>query len=686
MNQSLEIGYQAGAARAVPSAADAPRSAPATRAPAPQREQGEEGLYERYHLAVATALTGVFLALGWGLGALGLIDARAQVALYLLAYLTGGTYAAAGALHALFVERTIDVDLLMVGAAIGAAVIGHWPEGGILLFLFSLGNTLEHYAMGRTYRAIRALMKLSPEDALLVRDGAGSREERVPVAALRLDDVVLVKPGERVPVDGVVLSGTSAVDQAAITGESVPVGKAAGDGVFAGTINGHGALRVRVTRLAEESTLAKIIKIVEEARAQKSAAQRFTDAFEGRYAGGIILLATLVAVVPWLLFDQPFAAMFYRAMVLLVVASPCALVISTPASTLSALANAARQGILFKGAVHLENAGVVRAVAFDKTGTLTLGRPRLTDVVALPGVDEAELLTRAASVERLSEHPLAQAVVGGAHERGLALRDAGDLRAITGRGVRATLGRETLLIGNEALFAAEGLAIPPAASEAAARLREDGKTAMYIGALGACGRQGGVLGVLAVADTVRPVAREVVAALKRLGVARTVMLTGDNERAARAIARQAGIDEVRAGLLPEEKVAVVKELLARHGAVAMVGDGVNDAPALATATIGVAMGAAGSDVALETADVVLMADDLAKLPYAIELSRRTRRVIRQNLTFALGVISVLVGFAFFGAVPLPVGVVGHEGSTIVVVANGLRLLRGRASVGVGRRA
>ena len=678
MNQSLEIDYKGGPARVVPGGLSAPALAPPTTVPVARREQGEEGLYERYHLAVATALTGIFLPLGWGLGALGLIDARAQVGLYVLAYLAGGTYAAARALHALFVERTIDVDLLMVGAALGAAVIGHWPEGGILLFLFSLGNTLEHYAMGRTYRAIRALMKLSPEDALLVRDG-GKREERVPVAALRLDDVVLVKPGERVPVDGVVLSGSSAVDQAAITGESVPVGKATGDGVFAGTINGYGALRVRVTRLARESTLAKIMKIVEEARAQKSAAQRFTDAFEGRYAGAIILLATLVAVVPWLFFGQPFPAMFYRAMVLLVVASPCALVISTPASTLSALATAARQGILFKGAVHLENAGVVRAVAFDKTGTLTLGRPRLTDVVALPGVDEAELLARAASAERLSEHPLAQAVVAGALDRGLALREAGELRAVGGRGVRATLGGETLLLGNEALFAAEGLPIPPAAAEAATRLREEGKTAMYAGALGACGRQGGVLGVLAVADTVRPVAREVVAALKRLGVERTVMLTGDNERAARAIARQAGIDEVRAGLLPEEKVAVVKELLARHGAVAMVGDGVNDAPALATATIGVAMGAAGSDVALETADVVLMADDLTKLPYAVELSRRARRVIRQNLTFALGVITVLVGFAFFGAVPLPIGVVGHEGSTIVVVSNGLRLLRGRGA-------
>ncbi len=636
-------------------------------------QRREESLYARYHLAAATALTALFLAAAWGLGTLGLLGERAQLALYALAYLAGGAYATRDALAALVGERTVDVDLLMIVVALGAALIGHWPEGATLLFLFSLGNTLEHFALGRTRQAVRALMDLSPEDALTVRDG---REERVPVAALAVGETVIVKPGERLPVDGTVVAGESAVDQAPITGESVPVAKGPGDEVFAGSINGRGALRVRMTRRSEESTLAKIIRIVEEARAQKSATQRFTDAFEGRYAVGIMLFAALVAVVPPLAFGQGWGASFYRAMVLLVVASPCALVISTPASTLSALANAARRGVLFKGAAHLEQAGAVKVVAFDKTGTLTAGRPRLTDLIPLPGVSEDDLLGAAAAAERLSEHPLAAAVVDAAVARGLPLRDADSLEALTGRGVRASVAGRALLVGNEALFADFGLPLDPAAVAAAARLRADGKTVMFVGAPQEAG--GRTLGLIAVADVVRPVAREVVAALKRLGVVKTVMLTGDNERAARAIARQAGIDEVRAGLLPEQKLAAIEGLMAQYGAVAMVGDGVNDAPALATATVGVAMGAAGTDVALETADVVLMADDLTKLPYAIELSRRTRRIIRQNLTFALGVIAVLVGFALAGEVPLPVGVVGHEGSTIVVVANGLRLLAGGA--------
>ena len=638
-------------------------------APARQQEEDEESWWDRYHLVVATVATLVFLSSGWLLGRFGLISDAVQIGFYVLTYIAGGFYATRQAIASLR-QRHVDIDLLMVTAAIGAATIGGWVEGGILLFLFSLGNTLEHYALGRTHRAIRALMELSPEDALVVRDG---QEQRIPVDELVIGDTVIVKPSERIPADGRVISGESAVDQSPITGESIPVGKGPGDQVFAGTINGHGLLRVRVERLAQESTLAKIIRIVEEARSQKSRTQRFTDAFEGTYAIGVIVASALAVIIPVVFFGQDFHDMFYRAMTLLVVASPCALVISTPASILSALANGARQGILFKGAVHLENVGVVDTVAFDKTGTLTIGRPRVTDVITCEGVDEREMLMLAAAVERLSEHPLGLAVVQYAEERDIPAlddREITDLQSVSGRGVRATVRGRTLRIGNEALLEGEGVTLPDELRRQGDALREQGKTLMFVAGDRA-------LGVIAVADVIRPVVPSVIEDLHRLGVKRTIILTGDNERAARAIARQVGIDEWRAGLLPEEKLTVIREMQRNGEMVVMVGDGVNDAPALATADIGIAMGTAGTDVALETSDIVLMADDLTKLPYAIELSRQARRVIRQNLTFALTVIVVLVIATLMGQVPLPLGVVGHEGSTIIVVLNGLRLLRFR---------
>lgn len=631
----------------------------------------EESLFERYALLGSAIATGVLLVLGVVLGRAGLVGAEVETAIWVAAYIAGGTFATKEALVALW-DRSVEIDLLMVTAAIGAATIGHWEEGAILLFLFSLGNALEHYAMGRTTRAVRALMELSPDQALVVRDG---HEELLHVRELRLSDVVIVKPGERIAADGDILSGESAIDQSPITGESMPVNKGIGEPVFAGTINGRGALRVSVTRLAHESTLAKIIRIVQEAQADKSVTQRFTDRFEGTYAIGVISAAVLYLAVLTLVGGLDFDDAFYRSMILLVVASPCALVISTPASTLSALANAARNGVLVKGAAHLENLGAVKVVAFDKTGTLTVGRPRLTDIVPMARVSETELLQLAATAERSSEHPLAQAVVNGARQRGVEPGAAGNLEAVTGQGIEATVGERTVLIGNETLFVAYGVELDADAGKTAERLRADGKTIMYVAERAPDGATR-TLGVLAVADAVRPVARQVLAQLKELGVIRTVMLTGDNERAAQAISRLTGIDEIHAGLLPEEKLAVVAELDQRYGSVIMVGDGVNDAPALAAATIGVAMGAAGTDVALETADVVLMSDDLTRLPYAIELSRKARRIIRQNLGFALAVIVVLVGGTLVGLTSLPLGVIGHEGSTIIVVANGLRLLRG----------
>ena len=628
----------------------------------------EESWWERWHLTGAAALCWAFLLAAVAIDHLTPAPHAVVLALYVLAYLAGGTFSAYAAVRDLVVDRTVNVDLLMVTAAIGAAIIGHWAEGAVLLGLFSSSNALEHHALGRTRRAVRALMELSPEVATVLRPEG---ERVVPVEELALGDVVLVRPGERVAVDGVVLSGETTIDQSAITGESLPVGKRVGDAVFAGTINGYGAVRIRVDRLHRESTLARIVAIVEAAQEQKSRTQRFTDAFEGRYAVGVIAAAALLAVIPPLLLGRAWDASFYRAMTLLVVASPCALVISTPASTLAALANAARNGILFKGSNHLEDAGAVEIVAFDKTGTLTVGRPALTDVVALDpgsGWDEDAVLRRAASAERLSEHHLAVAIAAAATERGLRLDEAVAFRAIPGKGIVARVAGEEVAIGNEALFAELGVAVGGVARAAADRLRAEGKTAMLVGDGEA------VRGILAVADTVRPSAAGVVAGLKRLGIGRVVMLTGDDDRVARAIAAEVGVDEVHAGLLPEEKLVVVRELMGR-GSVAMIGDGVNDAPALATATLGVAMGGAGTDVALETADVVLMADDLGKLPYAIALSRRARRTIRQNLAFSLAVIAVLVGAALTVGIPLPLGVVGHEGSTVIVVLNGLRLLR-----------
>lgn len=622
--------------------------------------------WQQHGLLLTTAATGVFLLSAWSAERAAL-SPWLSLALYLAAYVAGGAYATYRAVASLL-QKTVDIDLLMILAAAGAAVLGAWPEGGILLFLFSLGNALEHYALGRTHRAIRSLIALRPDTALVIR---GDAEVVLPVEELVPGDEVIVRPGERIPIDGTVVAGDSSVDQSAITGESLPVHKRPGDQVFSGTLNTTGLLRVRVDRPVHESTLARIIQIVEEAREQKSRAQRFAEAFQGKYAMGVIVVSLLAFAVPVGLGADP-ATSFYRAMTLLVAASPCALVISTPASILSALANAARSSVLFKGALQLETIGVVDAVVFDKTGTLTVGKPRVTSVLPAPGVEPTELLRVVAPVEYRSEHPLGLAVVAhaeaaGAFDRGLVER-VGSLTSIPGRGVRAELDGARVLIGNEALLQEHGVVLPRELQRAAEELRERGQTAVYAAV------DGNVLGVLGIADTVRPVARKVVERLRSLGVRRIVMLTGDNERAARAIAREVGLEEWRADLLPEEKVAVVRELQAAGFRVAMVGDGVNDAPALAAADVGIAMGAAGTDVALETADVVLMSDDLTKLPYSIELSRAARRIIVQNLAIALGVIVVLVTSILVRGVPLPLAVVGHEGSTIVVVLNGLRLL------------
>ncbi len=623
-------------------------------------EEGREaGWFAEHRELILSGVAGLLLLAGWLAGLAGAPHAL-SLGLLLGAYAAGGFYTLRDAWQSVK-SRSFDIDTLMIVAAAGAAALGAWEEGALLLFLFSLGHALEHMAMDRARKAIEALADLAPRTAIVQRDGA---EIEVRVEELQRGDRVVVKPGQRIPADGQVAAGNSAVDQAPITGESMPVDKQPGDKVFAGTVNGEGVLTIEVTKLAQESTLARMVEMVAEAQTQKSPTQRFTDRFERIFVPVVLVGAALLIVLPPL-FGFPFAESFYRAMAVLVAASPCALAIATPSAVLSGVARAARGGVLIKGGAHLENLGVLTAIAFDKTGTLTVGKPEVTDVVAVIG-DEARLLTVAAAVESRSAHPLAQAVVTEAKRRSLSWKEAGKVEAVTGKGLRAELDGQKIAIGNARLF--EGEAIPAAILQKTERLGSEGKSLMLVQA------DGQFLGVLGLADTPRAGAKQVLERLHRTGIRKTIMLTGDNERVGRAIADAVGLDEVKAGLLPEDKVAAMEELGRRYGQVAMVGDGVNDAPAMARATVGIAMGGAGTDVALETADVALMADDLSKLPFAVALSRASRRIIRQNLWVSLGVVALLIPATLFGWAGIGVAVLIHEGSTVVVVINALRLL------------
>ena len=525
--------------------------------------------------------------------------------------------------------------------------------------------------MDRSRKAIEKLLDLRPAQATVRR---GSRLISLPIEQLTLGDLVLVRPGERFPIDGEVTSGESDVNQATITGESMPVHKQMNDLVFAGTVNGTGSLEIRVTRLAKDTTLARIVKMVEDAQATKANTQQMLDTFEQKYAIFVLAAAVLLIFVPWLLLGHAFQPTFYRAMTWLVVASPCALVISTPASILSAIANGARNGVLFKGGVHLEKTATLKVLAFDKTGTLTSGKPAMTGLQTFGDMKEDEMLRLVAALESRSEHPLAKAIVQAAHARDLNLPPSMDFRAIPGQGVEGTVDSHHLWIGNERMFFERDVNIPADILTKASAMQEEGQTAMFVYEV----KSQKFLGLLGVADTLREDAVEMIKALKAAGIEHVVMLTGDNTKVAAKIAARAGVDEFHADLLPQDKVTVLKSLQKKYGPVAMVGDGVNDAPSLATADIGIAMGGAGTDVAIETADVVLMSDDLRKIPFSINLARQARKVVWQNLTFSMAVIVLLVAGAFGADLALPLGVVGHEGSTVLVVLNGLRLLGFRA--------
>ena len=631
---------------------------------------------------VFSLLAGAAVLLGWLVETFTLGPPALSTALYVAAYGFGGFFTLREALENLRARR-FEIDTLMLVAAAGAAALGKWAEGGLLLFLFSLGHSLEHYAMGRARKAIEALAKLAPERAMVRRDGT---TVDIAVEDLAVGDLVLVKPNERLPADGVVARGQSSVDQAPVTGESVPVDKRpapdaqaalkafdkapAAHRVFAGTINGPGALEILVGRVAGESTMARVVRLVTEAQAQRSPTQNFTDRFQRIFVPAVLLGVGLL-MLAFLVVDEPFSASFYRAMAVLVAASPCALAISVPSAVLSGVARAGRSGVLVKGGGPLENLGTLTAIAFDKTGTLTEGKPRLTDVVAAQGASEQDLLGVALAMERHSDHPLAAAIVAGASERLGAsppLPSVGDLASITGRGISATVEGKPAHIGKPILFREiDGPAMPADVAQADERLVAQGRTTMVV-------RLGDhYLGVLGVMDTPRAAAAGVVRALKELGMSRLVMISGDNQKVADAVARSVGLTQARGDLMPEDKVAQIRSLRAEAGQVAMVGDGVNDAPAMANATVGIAMGAAGSDVALETADVALMADDLSQLPFAVALSRRTSRVIRQNLWVSLGMVAVLIPATILG-LNIGTAVLFHEGSTLLVVMNGLRLL------------
>ena len=606
------------------------------------------------------AAAGLLILVGWiveyggGHASLGHVPFAAAV-------LVGGYATIRQGLRALARFR-FDMNGMMTGAVIGAALLGQWEEGAVVAFLYAVSNWLEGYTMDRARRSIHGLMDLAPKEARVRRDGA---EMVISVEEVRVGDILLVRPGEKFATDGAVRAGTSAVDQAPITGESVPVDKGPGEPVYAGTLNGHGALEVEGTRRVADTTLARIIHLVEKAQAQRAPSQQLVERFARVYTPVVFGLALGLMVVPSLLFGLPWGPWIYRGLALLIVSCPCALVVSTPVTIVSAIANAARHGVLIKGGAYLEELGRLKVIAMDKTGTLTRGKPEVTDVIPLDGQGAAELLALAAGVEVHSEHPLARAIVQAAERQGLALPISTGFTAIPGKGGRAVLNGQTIYVGSPRLPA--GLKEHQRNRKTVEAVESQGKTVVVVGTAER------LLGILALEDQLRPQSRQAVIDLRAAGIQHVALLTGDNRVTAEAIARQVGADTVRAEVLPDQKLEAVRALQAEFGSLAMVGDGVNDAPALAASSVGIAMGVAGSDVALETADVALMADDLSKLPFLMLLGQATVRVIRQNIAFALVIKAVAILAVFPGWLTLWLAVLGDMGATVLVILNGMRL-------------
>ena len=615
---------------------------------------------------LTSLVSGLLLLVGWLISLAGAPELVSTL-MYAMAILIGSYYFGREGLEELVFERKIGIELLMLIAAVVAAVMGQVAEGAMLVFLYSISEAAEGYTEEKTRASIKALMDLTPKYALVRRD---EEEFEISVEELVVGDVFIVKPGEAIATDGEVLLGESSVNQAPVTGESVPVEKAPGDQVFAGSINGQGALEVRATKTFAENTISRIISMVEDAQERKGKSQRFIERFGDIYSPLVLLFGVLIAILPPLLFGGEWATWITRATVFIVAAAPCALVISIPITLVATLGTGARQGVLIKGGVYVEELAKVRVVAMDKTGTLTSGEPEVTDVVPFDEVDSHNLLALAVGIEKRSEHPLAQAIVGYAEEEGTTPTGMNDFQALTGAGASALVDGRLFYVGNPDLFRTQlGLSFDSYQADIQ-RLQDEGKTVVLLG------DEKRLLGMVAIRDNVRTNARQAINDLHAAGIEKIVMLTGDNHRTAEAIAGELGIDEFYAELKPEDKVTMVRELAGKYGHVAMVGDGVNDAPAMAEATVGVAMGAAGTDVALETADVALMADDLEKLAYALQLAKRNQRIVHQNLILSAIVISALVIGAVAGAFTLPIAVLGHEISEFIVIGNGLRMLRG----------
>ena len=620
---------------------------------------------------LTSAASGALLLIGWLLSLAG-VPPLVSTIVYWISMVVGGYYFGREAIEELVFERQVGIELLMSIAALVAGIMGQPAEGAMLAFLYSISEAAEGYTEEKTRAAIKALMNLAPKEALVRRNGL---EVEIPVEDIEVGEVFIVRPGQSLATDGKVLVGASSVNQAPVTGESVPVEKQPGDPVFAGSINGEGALEVKATKIFADNTISRIIHMVEEAQEKKGKSQRFIERFGARYSPIVLLIGILVAVAPPLFFSADWVTWITRATVFIVAAAPCALVISIPITLVASLGTGARQGVLIKGGVYIEELAKVKVVAMDKTGTLTRGEPEVTDVLICRHghtgypTEPREVLAIAAGIEKRSEHPLARAIVRHAEAQAVAPIEANDFRALTGAGATARLNGSTVYVGSPDLFLSRLGVTLDCAWDDINHLQSEGKTAVVVG------DEKTPWGLVAIRDNIRPNANKAIDALHAAGVEKVVMLTGDNERTAHAIARELGIDEIYADLKPEDKVTKVRELAERYGHVAMVGDGVNDAPALAEATVGVAMGAAGTDVALETADLALMADDLEKLAYALHLSKRNQSVVNQNLALSAIVISALVVGAVLGAFSLPVAVLAHEISEFVVIGSGLRMLR-----------
>ncbi|WP_446685373.1 heavy metal translocating P-type ATPase [Halalkalibacter kiskunsagensis] len=616
-----------------------------------------------HQLELSFALTsGAMIVIAWLMGHFGY--SSISIPLYLSAYVIGGYFKGKEGLLDFIHNRSLNVELLMIFAAVGSAIIGYWVEGAILIFIFSLSGALEAYTMNKSHREISALLDLQPETATVLAEHG---EQIINVSQLSIGDHVLIKPGERIPADGQIIRGQTMVDESALSGESIPIDKVINDNVFAGTVNNNGVIVISVTKTSEESLFQKIINLVQTAKDEKTPSQQFIEKFEGTYVKIVLVLVGLMMFLPHYVLGWSWTETLYRAMVLLVVASPCALVASIMPATLSAVSSGARHGILFKGGMHIEKLATLKAIALDKTGTLTKGKPEVANVLIRDGIDRHEFLQIVSSIEKLSTHPLAEAVVRFAKEQGVtSFEDVDHLQDVSGLGIEARISNTTWKIGKRG-FIGDAVADTFYPLEAS-KLSDDGKTLVYVS------NSGEVVGLFALSDLIRQETVDAIKSFKKHGIY-TVMLTGDHEKTASAIQKQTSVDHFVANCLPEEKVLEIKQLRNKYQSIAMVGDGINDAPALATANVGIAMGG-GTDVAIETSDIVLMKNDLSKIVKAISLSKRMNRIVKQNIIFSIAVIFLLIISNFMGQISLPLGVLGHEGSTILVILNGLRLLRG----------